>query len=72
MHTCIQYIHRHLVLASFATLMIACMAWMVDGYLNTNTTNAASMVDVSLSVTPYPTVVANQDLAGFLLYYKTR
>lgn len=63
MHTFIQYIHKHLVVASFATLVLASMAWIADGYANPNATNAASMVDVSLSVTPYPTVVANEELA---------
>lgn len=63
MHTFIQYIHKHLIIASFATLVLAGMAWIADGYANPNATSAASMVDVSLSVTPYPTVIADGDLA---------
>ena len=73
MQTFIQRIHKHLIIAGFATLAFATMAWIADGYTNPSTTNAAeSMVDVSVSVTPYPTVVASEDNAWFLLYYKTR
>ncbi len=63
MHTFIQYIHKHLVIASFGTLVLAGMAWIADAYANPHTTSAASMIDVSVSVTPYPTVVANEELA---------
>lgn len=72
MHTYIQHIHKHLVLASLATLLLATLAWVVDGYANPSMTSASSLVDVSISATPYPTVVASGDSAGFLLYYKTR
>lgn len=73
MHIFIQKLHKHLVLASFATLMLAAMTWFADSYINPSATNAAaSTVDVSLSVIPYPMVVASEDSAWFLLYYKTR